>query len=129
MRFTWYGDWNQGKLTIESDDLEDLRGILSGLREIGELNESVATSEESTKHGDVPTIEGNLGCSDAINAALESPWGREHPRTMAEIMGVLETNGLFFSKGSMSGSLNSKLRRNVLKRRKATSGLWEYSLR
>jgi hypothetical protein len=65
---------------------------------------------------DYPTITGALGPSAAIMAAITSPWGRAEPRTESEITEVLKINAIFFSQGSISGTLtyltkNGRLRR------------------
>jgi len=116
MKFTWKGKWEEGEIIIEADSLEELQNTLQKLK--------------SAKQGEIqkiPDIPAKLGCADAIRSALETEWGNK-PRSMTEIQEALEANALFFSKGTISGTLTALTKRGDLQRLKET-GRWVYSIK
>ena len=119
MRFTWKGNWRKGEIAIEAETLEELNSILDKLFSLGEAQ---ATSQISGE--EFPTLPSGLGCSDAIRALLQTKWGKE-PRSMAEIKEALEANALYFSKGTLSGTLTLMTRGGHLRRVKK-AGKWVY---
>lgn len=121
MRFTWKGNWRKGEILIEADTLEELNGILDKLFSLSEaeaISKMVAQEEQ-------PVLQPGLGCSDAIKALLQTDWGKQ-PRSMAEIKKALETNAIYFSKGTLSGTLTILTKRGVLRRFKK-DGSWVYT--
>jgi hypothetical protein len=118
MRFAWKGRWRGGQIVIEAETLEELNIMLDELFALGET----PTSQTAMI---TPVLPKGLGCSDAIKALLKSEWGSQ-PRAMAEIKGALETNALFFSKGSISGTLRFLTKRGDIKRFKS-AGKWLYT--
>ena len=119
MRFTWKGNWRKGEIVIEAETLEELNNTLDKLFP---LSEAQATSQISIE--EFPTLPSGLGCSDALRALLQTEWGKQ-PRSMAEIKEVLEANALYFSKGTLSGTLTLMTKRGELRRSKK-GGNWVY---
>lgn len=62
--------------------------------------------------------------SEAITALMQLGWGRE-PRAFGEIKNALETNGIYFSKGTLAGTLNYLVKKGTL-RRLGTRGNFKY---
>jgi hypothetical protein len=120
MRFTWKGNWRKGEIVIEVDTLEELNGILDKLFS---LSETQATSQLVVQE-ETPMLEPGRGCSDAIRALLQTDWGKQ-PRSMAEIKKALETNALYFSKGTLSGTLSFLTKHDLRRFKKA--GTWVYT--
>jgi len=129
MKLSWKGNWNKGEVTIESETVIELNEILKELSEIEEIKDigvsQKATLEKETGPDEFPEISSKLGCSAAIRAVLQSPWGKTEPKTMAEIAEVLETNGLYLTRGSLSGSLTYMTKRGTIRRIKK-NGAWAY---
>jgi hypothetical protein len=119
MKFTWKGNWRKGEIVIEAETLEELNNILDKLFSLSEVQ---ATSKVSGK--EFPKLPSGLGCSDAIRALLQNKWGEE-PRSMVEIKEALEANALYFSKGTLSGTLTLMTRGGHLRRSKK-AGKWVY---
>ena len=125
MRFTWKGNWKKGEITIEADTLEELERSIKKVISLGKVEET--QTETPTNQISIPTIGAGLGCSNSIRALLQSDWGRE-PRTMKEIEDALEANALYFSKGTLSGTLTMMTKTGSLRRIKR-AGRWAYILR
>jgi len=121
MKFTWKGNWKKGEIIVEAETLEELNSALDKLIPTEEAGVS------PTEGGAHPTISGGLGCSDAIRALLKTDWGKE-PRSMAEIEKALQTNALYFSKGTLSGTLTMMTKSGQLRRFKK-AGNWIYVLK
>jgi len=125
MRFIWKGNWNKGEITIETETLEEIRQAIEQLSSLGEIKEDKKVTV--VKQVPTPTLHDGMGISNAIRALLQSEWGRE-PRTMNEIKDALETNALYFTKGTLSGTLTMMTKRGNIRRIKR-SGRWAYILR
>lgn len=123
MRFTWKGNWKKGEITIETETLDELNNALEQVASQDEVKER--PREISAEQ--IPTLNAGLGCSNAIRALLQSEWGRE-PRPMSEIRDALETNALYFSKGTLSGSLTLMTKAGSLRRIKR-AGRWAYMIK
>lgn len=121
MRLIYKTKWKGGEIAVETETtVDDLVETLQNLTdEIGK------TREDSSEMPEVSV--GDLGCQDAIREVLKTPWGRSEPKTMDEIMGALETNAAFFSKGTMSGALSLMTKKGKLRRIKKGE-LWAYIL-
>ena len=119
MRFTWKGNWRKGEIVIEAETLEELNAILDKLFSLSEVQaiSQIAGDE-------FPKLPVGLGCSDAIRALLQTEWGKKH-KSMAEIKEALEANALYFSKGTLSGTLTLMTRKGHLRRVKK-AGKWVY---
>jgi hypothetical protein len=128
MRFTWKGTWKQGEITIEAETLDELNKALETLLSLGEVKEMTgqATAEEGATET-YPALPAGLGCSEAIRQLLSTDWGRQQPRSMRDIQNALEANALYFSSGTLSGTLNL-LTKSAIRRWKQ-SGRWVYVLR
>lgn len=124
MRFTWKGKWKNGEITIETETLEELNNTLDSLLSLGEV-EGV-TDKAVTK--EIPALPAGVGCTQAIRTLLQSEWGRQQPRSMKEIESVLQANALYFSSGTLSGTLNLLTKSGTLRRFKR-DGRWVYVLR
>ena len=123
MRFTWKGKWKNGEITIEAETLEELSNTLNSLLSLGQVEELT----EGTSTQEIPALSTGLGCTQAIRALLQSEWGRQQPRSMKEIESALQANALYFSSGTLSGTLNM-LTKTALRRFKR-GGRWVYVLR
>ena len=63
--------------------------------------------------------------SEAVSTLMvEQGWGRE-PRSFPEIKSALETNGIYYSKGPLAGTLNYLVKKGTL-RRLGTRGSFKY---
>ena len=121
MRFTWRGPWRKGEILIEAESLTELNSLI----------DSLFSSEETRTHQleetEGPTLPPELGCSDALRELMRSEWGTQ-PRTMSELKQVLESNALYFSKGTLSGTLRFLSKRGDIQRLKK-AGKWVYTAR
>jgi hypothetical protein len=118
MRFTWRGSWRNGEILVEAETLEELNAQLDKL-----LGNTDRTSQPIIAK--FPLLPSGLGCSDALKALLKSEWGNQ-PKSMAEIKNALEANSLYFSKGTLSGTLKFLDKKGELSRFK-DSGKWVYT--
>lgn len=116
MKFTWKGKWEDGEIIIEANSLEELQNTLQKVK---------AAKEGQIRK--IPDIPAKSGCADAVRAALETEWGNQ-PRSMTEIQEALEANALFFSKGTISGTLTALTKRGDLQRLKE-AGRWVYFIK
>ncbi len=69
----------------------------------------------------IPTIPKPSGPSDAIIKLLSTEWGRK-PRTWQEINEALVTNAIYYSKGSITGTLTNLTKKNKLRRIRTEQG-------
>jgi len=119
MKFTWKGKWRKGEITIEAETFQELDNALRELIPVGEIQE---ISRENNH--EIPEMPSVRGCADAVRTLLQTDWGKQ-PRSMNEIKKALETNALHFSKGTLSGTLTTMIKRGDLRRVKK-SGRWKY---
>ena len=122
MRFTWKGNWRKGEIVIEAETLEELNAALDEVLSLSEIQESPEMKVE-----EFPKIPAGLGCSQAIRALLQTDWGQQ-PRSMNEIKEALETNALYFSMGTLSGTLTMMTKGGHLRRFKK-AGRWTYVIK
>jgi len=118
MKFIWKGSWRNGEIFIEAQTLEELNKI---------LDELFGSSSRNLPQTITPVLPSGLGCSGAIKTLLASEWGK-HPRGFAEIKNAFEANALYFSKGTLSGTLRFLEKRGVLRRFKR-AGKWVYIIK
>ena len=116
----WRGAYRGGEIEIEASTRDELDEQLNAIEP---ANNSSGLSNSQAL--DAPTLSGGLGCTDAIREALGTPWGTAEPRTMAELDQVFKNNALYFSGGSLSGSL-TYLTKNGTIRRIDKGGKWGY---
>ena len=129
MKIIWKGNWKKGEISLETESPDELVQILEKLESL----ESIKPVLPSTDTGQIssverPSISGNVGPSEAIREVLKSPWGRAEPRTMNEIMGVLEESAVYFSKSTISGVLTNMTKAGVLRRPTKKENKWAYVL-
>jgi len=122
MKLTWKGKYRNGEIVIEAETLEDLNNFLDRLFSL-----SGSQMMPEVINEEFPTLPSQLGCSDAIRTLLQTEWG-EQPRSMVEIRKALEANALYFSKGTLSGTLTLMTQSGHLRRFKK-AGSWVYSAR
>ena len=122
MKFSWRGSWRKGELLIEAETLEELEAILS---KISQRNESQTCAQVKTLPP--PLLPFGIGCSDAVRMLLESDWGKQ-PRSMLAIKNELEDDGIYFSKGTLSGTLAFLVKKGDLQRSKS-GGKWIYTIK
>ena len=115
MKFIWKGSWRNGELLIEAQTLGELNEI---------LDELFGSNSQNLPQTIIPVLPSGLGCSDSIKKLLESECGK-HPRLYAEIKNAFESNALYFSKGTLSGTLRFLEKRGDIKRFKK-AGKWAY---
>jgi len=123
MKVSWKGAWRGGEITIETENTDELISTILKLQPSEEEGQTKTWVGSLT----VPSLSGNLTCSEAIRHALLSNWGRVEPRTMAELQKVFEDNALFFSKGTLSGVLTYMTRSGQI-RRLEKDRKWSYVL-
>ena len=119
MKFTWKGKWRNGEIIIEAETFQDLDNALRRLLSTGEMEEISRVNNQS-----IPKIPSVQGCADAIRALMKTDWGKQ-PVSMSEIKKALEANALYFSKGTLSGTLTTMTKRGELRRVKK-DGKWKY---
>jgi len=119
MKFTWKGKWRNGEIIIEAETFQELDTALRVLTSQGDILEFSTRNNEGA-----PLMPSVKGCSDAIKILMGTDWGR-HPRSMNEIKKALEANALYFSKGSLSGTLTVMTKKGELQRVKE-NGRWRY---
>lgn len=120
MKYTWKGKWRNGEISIEAETFEELDKALTALSSAGEIQEILSINNRAR----VPEIPPVRGCADAIRALVETDWAK-HPVSMSEIKTALEANALYFSKGTLSGTLTAMTKRGELRRVKE-NGKWKY---
>ena len=92
--------------------------FIQGLQDIiGEVpTATVAKTEEKAPPTEYPPpISKTKTLSDAIETLLSSQWGTT-PRTFGEIMGALKTSGIYYAKGTLSATLNYRVKSGTLRR-------------
>jgi hypothetical protein len=118
LSYTWEGKYRSGKMTITKPTKAELDKALDELGvesfQVNVSAQSLETSGNTT--ADYPHIVGALGPSAAIMATMSSPWGRAEPRTEADIKQVLELNAIYFTQGSVSGTLTYLTQKGRLRR-------------
>jgi hypothetical protein len=133
MRFTWKGRWRKGEITLEAESMEELTKELDKLSIVEEtqpspiMNSSKDFPIVDVREIEIPPIPSGTGATQAIRTLLDSEWGKQ-PRTMKEIEDALQSNALYFSKGTLSGTLNMMTKGNSL-RRFQKAGTWVYVIR
>lgn len=123
MKFTWRGRWKGGEIVIEAETMEVLNSELEKL--FASAGSSPSLSQTSSRA--FPLLPAGLGCSQAVLTLLGSEWGTQQ-RSMAEIKKALEANALFFSKGTLSGTLAFLAKRGDITRTKS-AGNWIYIIK
>ena len=119
MKFTWKGKWRKGEIVIEAETLQELDNALRALSSRGKIQGISEIKSQS-----IPKISPSKGCANALRVLMETEWGKQ-PRSMKEIKGALEANALYFSKGTLSGTLTTMTKRGELQRVKE-EGKWKY---
>jgi hypothetical protein len=123
MKFIWKGRWKGGEITIEADSFDQLSAGIKMILANSDIDEISSANEG----GNIPQILRVKGCSESIKTLMETDWGKS-PRLMAEVQKALEANGLFFSKGTLSGTLTVMVKKGFLRRSKE-GGRWKYLTR
>lgn len=127
MKVTWKGNWKKGEILVEAQSVDELIGVLKKLED-QELITPILTEPTEPSTVEIPTISGSPSPSGAIRQVLSSPWGRAEPRTMTEIADVLKANAIYFSDGSLSGTLTYMTKKGDLRRPMKKGGKWAYVL-
>ncbi len=121
MKLVWRGRWKGGEVSIEAETLEELNSLLA------KLFLSTGSTDAQTTDRPFPLVPAGLGCSEAVLTLLGSEWGTQE-KSMAEIRKALEANGLFFSKGTLSGTLAFLNKKGDINRTKK-AGNWVYRIK
>jgi hypothetical protein len=122
MKFTWKGRWKGGEIVIAAETIEELNADIEKLFASNREPSPTPTSNKA-----YPLLPAGLGCSEAVLTLLGSEWGAQQ-RSMADIRKALEANGLFFSKGTLSGTLTFLTKRGDIARTKS-AGSWVYMIK
>jgi hypothetical protein len=122
LRYKWSGKWRGGEIQFEAESFEELQNGIDKL-----VNESSPEVGENIATSDFPVVPKETGCVKAIRKILESEWGTTSARSMVEITQVLEANGLYFTKGTLSGTLTLMTQRGEIRRSKKNDK-WVYSI-
>ena len=71
-----------------------------------------------------PTIGAQIGisCPEAIIMVLSSPWGRQKPRNLGEIIDAMKVNALHFPTGTIKGRLTDLTKKGTLRRIRGEKG-------
>ncbi len=118
----WRGSYRSGEIELEAPSQVELDKQLDAIQA-----SRVEPDASRSATLEMPTLSGNFGCNDAIRAALASTWGKNEPRSMTELHQAFEANALYFSAGTLSGSL-TYLTKNGTIRRIDKGGKWAYIL-
>ncbi|NVM29191.1 MAG: hypothetical protein HWN65_10140 [Candidatus Helarchaeota archaeon] len=130
MRLIYKVPWKSGVLSVTSSSFEELSDLIEKLN----LDENTSSKLPlKVDHDltpfqeipDIPTLKGKIGCTEAIREVLKSSWGRKEPRTLTEIKKIFETNAIFFSSGTISGTLTKMAKRGEARRIK-NNNQWAY---
>ena len=119
MKFVWKGKWRKGEITIEAESFEELDAALNALP----LNEDDDENSRINNQA-IPQISRVKGVANVIRTLMDTDWG-ETPRLMIQIQEAAEGNGLYFSKGTLSGTLTAMVKKGQLRRLKE-GGRWKY---
>jgi hypothetical protein len=111
----WQGPYRGGQVTLTANSKDELNRKIDDFSDDTTI-EALSIEQTQINNTDYPKISGNLGTSAAIMAALTSEWGRKEPRTEKEITEVLKMNAIYFSQGSISGTLNYLTKSDRLRR-------------
>lgn len=122
MKLTWKGKWREGEIIIEAETFQELDNALRALSSAGKMQGFSRLINKS-----VPEMPPVQGCVDAIRVLMKADWAR-HPVSMSKIRQALEANALYFSKGTLSGTLTTMTKRGELKRVKE-DGKWKYFIK
>lgn len=129
MKLIWKGNWKKGEITLETESPDELIGTIQKLEAVEAVTpDSKRINPSQAGPFEVPKISGNLGPSQAVREALGSAWGRAEPRTMNEIMKVLEASAIYYSKGTLSGVLANMTKKGELRRPSKKEARWAYVL-
>lgn len=120
MRIIWRGKWKKGEIIVEVETLQELENVLQELSTKSALEVSMKWHDEN-----IPNLPFVKGCTEAVRALIRTEWGM-NPRSMNDIRKALESNGLYFSKGTLSGTLTMLVKRGELRRVKE-DGRWKYT--
>jgi hypothetical protein len=112
------------------ETIEDLPNLIMNVQKsfeslkpktVAKLTVKAEAKEEPTIQK-FPKIAQTEKCDEAILKILESDWGKWRPRTIEELRGALEANGLSFSGKVLSGALFGLVRKGVVRRWKTDAG-------
>ncbi len=123
MKLKWKGQWKGGDVTLEASSVKELVETLAAI----ESEEKTVPTVRSVLTGELehPDLSGDLGCTEAIREALNSPWGKKEPKTKKDLEEVFGTNGLYYPDSTLRGSLSTLNKKGVLRRVKKGE-LWGY---
>jgi hypothetical protein len=124
LKIAWKGVWNGGEVSVEVREIEELITLVSKLRSHKEEG-GFAQAGQNDDSFEVPILTSSLGCSESVRQTLASDWGKAEPRTMPELQRVFKRNGIFFSRGTLSGVLNYMTKSGQV-RRLYKQGKWAY---
>lgn len=125
MEIEFVSKWKTGQIKITVESIEELSDTLKQLKETKDLEVGLEITEEEEPTSEMPTVPGDLGCSDAIKEILKSPWGKAQPRTMNELVEAMKASGVFFPKTTVSGALTRLTKAQAVRRMKR-NGRWSY---
>ena len=127
-----------GNVHIEAegtlDTVKSLMGNKTNAFEmVQELQKTIAKAPSAEAVSPAPEVEGEavppqLGkptsCTDALSTLFGTDWGKE-PRNLAEIMGILQLNGLYYRKSAVAKILTDLMKKKEV-RRLGSRGSFKY---
>ena len=103
------------------DMVRELRRIIS---EIPSVGEEVSLASEGEAEVLPPQLGKPATCTEALSTLFGTEWGKQ-PRSLAEIMEVLELNGLYYRKSAVAKILTDLMKRKEI-RRLGSRGSFKY---
>lgn len=102
------------------DDALDLFKIAEG--KLAKLEMKTRPESEELKELEgIPTLKNPDSIRDAISQLMATEWGRT-PRTLSEIVDVMEISAVYYSRKSVSSSLSKMTRSGLLRRMQSSQG-------
>jgi hypothetical protein len=86
------------------------------------LTVKTAAAKQETKTENYPKIGSTATGDEAVLKVLESDWGKWRPRTMEELKGTLDANGLDYSSRVLGGVLMGLVKRGTVRRWNTDAG-------
>ena len=103
------------------DMVRELRRIISEIPSVGEEVSPVSEGEAEVLP---PQLGKPATCTEALSTLFGTEWGKQ-PRSLAEIMEVLELNGLYYRKSAVAKILTDLMKRKEI-RRLGSRGSFKY---
>ena len=119
----------EGTLSTVNSLMGNKQNVFEVVRELLKITSETPLAETvSTVETEAEELPPQLGkpatCTEALSTLFKTEWGK-HPRTLSEIMEVLELNGLYYRKSAVAKILTDLMKRKEI-RRLGTRGNFKY---